>query len=93
MAFGKQPFLTSTELALPSVTAMLIWKEIGFSIIVLMAGLKGIPNEFKEAAVVDGPNRIQIFFNITIPLLKRVLMYVFSKPDHFPSRYLFRFIQ
>ena len=76
LGFEKQPFLTSTALALPSVTAMLIWKEIGFSIIVLMAGLKGIPNEYKEAAVVDGANRIQIFFHITIPLMKRVLMYV-----------------
>ncbi|MEZ4707098.1 MAG: sugar ABC transporter permease [Caldilineaceae bacterium] len=71
-----QTFLTNVNRALPSVTAMMIWKEVGFSMIILMAGLKGIPDIYREAAIVDGATPVQIFFRITLPLLKRVIMFV-----------------
>ena len=71
-----QRFLSDPNRALPAVTVMMIWKEIGFSMIILMAGLKGIPTTYKEAAVVDGAKPWQIFLHITLPLLKRVMMFV-----------------
>lgn len=71
-----QTFLTNVNRALPSVTAMMVWKEVGFSMIILMAGLKGIPDIYREAAIVDGATPIQIFFRITLPLLRRVIMFV-----------------
>ena len=71
-----QRFLSDPNRALPAVTIMMIWKEIGFSMIILMAGLKGIPTMYKEAAVVDGAKAWQIFLYITMPLLKRVMMFV-----------------
>ncbi|MCB0090106.1 MAG: sugar ABC transporter permease [Caldilineaceae bacterium] len=76
--FGIPPqtFLTNPNRALPAVTAMMIWKEVGFSMIILMAGLKGIPVIYREAAIVDGATPLQIFFRITLPLLKRVIMFV-----------------
>ena len=56
--------------------AMTIWKDVGFSMIILVAGLQGIPQEFYEAAVVDGANRWQLFWRITLPLLRRTLLFV-----------------
>jgi multiple sugar transport system permease protein len=78
VAFGvpKINFLSSVERALPAVSVMMIWKDIGFSFIILLAGLKGIPDMYYEAAIVDGANRWQLFWNVTLPLLRPVLMFV-----------------
>ena len=72
----RQLWLTSAKTALPSIMAMTIWKDVGFSMIILVAGLQGIPQEFYEAAVVDGANRWQLFWRITLPLLRRTLLFV-----------------
>ena len=55
---------------------MMIWKDLGFSFIILLAGLKAIPATYYEAALVDGANAWEAFRRITIPLLMPVLMFV-----------------
>jgi len=72
----KMAFMSNESRALPSLTVMMIWKDVGFSMIILMAGIKGIPNVYYEAAVVDGASRWQLFRNVTLPLLRPVLMFV-----------------
>jgi len=72
----RQAFLTSIQNALPTIIAISIWKNVGYTVIILIAGLKGIPDLYYEAATVDGANGWQKFINITIPLLKRQLMFV-----------------
>lgn len=74
--FQRVAFLSDTRRALPAITVMNIWKDVGFTMIILMAGLKGIPGVYYEAAVVDGANRWQMFWRITVPLLQRVLLFV-----------------
>jgi multiple sugar transport system permease protein len=69
-------FLSNPDLALPSIVVMMVWKEVGFSMIIFVAGLKGIPEMFYEAATMDGASPIQRFFNITLPLLKPVTLFV-----------------
>ncbi len=69
-------FLSNADLALVAIVIMMVWKEIGFSMIILMAGLKGIPEMFYEAARIDGASGWQQFWGITLPLLRRVLMFV-----------------
>jgi len=76
LGFKKIPFLSDARYALMAVSFMMIWKDIGFSFIIFVAGLKGIPEMYYEAAIVDGANRWQLFWNITVPLLKPVLMFV-----------------
>ena len=71
-----QAFLSNPKRALPALTAMMIWKDVGFSMIILMAGLKGIPAVYREAAVVDGAKPWQVLWHITLPLLRRVMMFV-----------------
>ena len=72
----RTSFLGSTTLALPSLIVMMVWKEIGFSTIIFVAGLKGIPDTFYEASSIDGASRIRQFLNITLPLLKPVTLFV-----------------
>ncbi|MEM7115176.1 MAG: sugar ABC transporter permease [Chloroflexota bacterium] len=72
----KIRFISHESRALPSLTFMMIWKDVGFSMIILMAGLKGIPGVYYEAATVDGATRWQQFWNVTLPLLRPVLMFV-----------------
>jgi ABC-type sugar transport system permease subunit len=72
----KMAFISDPRYALPAISVMMIWKDIGFSFIIFVAGLKGISETYYEAAIVDGANRWQRFTNITIPLLRPVLMFV-----------------
>ena len=76
LGFQKIAFLSDTGRALPAVAAMMIWKDIGFSFIIFVAGLKGIPEMYYEAGIVDGANRWQLFRHITLPLLRPIMMFV-----------------
>jgi multiple sugar transport system permease protein len=69
-------YLTSTQNALPSIIAISTWKDVGYSVIILAAGLKGVSSTFYEAALVDGANAWQRFRFITVPMLRRALMFV-----------------
>jgi ABC-type sugar transport system permease subunit len=77
-AFGipRTEFLTSQSRALPAVAFMMIWHDIGFSFIIFVAGLKGIPEMYYEAAIVDGANRWQLLRHVTLPLLRPIMMFV-----------------
>lgn len=62
----------------PMVVALIgAWMWFGNSFIVLMAGVQGIPKDYFEAAAIDGAGRWKVFFKITLPLLKPILLYVF----------------
>lgn len=63
-------------LALWAVIITYLWWDMGYNLIIFIAALQGIPREFKEAAVVDGANVWQIFWRVTLPLLKPTLMFV-----------------
>lgn len=69
-------WLQSSSTALASIALMSVWKHIGFNMVIFLAGLKGIPDELYEAAIVDGANRWQRFRNITLPLLKPTTFFV-----------------
>ena len=57
-----------------SVLFVVIWSRVGFYLILLMAGIERIPPYLYEAARIEGATELQIFFKITIPLLKEVLV-------------------
>jgi len=69
-------FLMNKKTALPTIVAISIWKNVGYSVIILVAGLQSVPTEFYEAAIVDGANSWQRFWHITIPMIQRQLMFV-----------------
>lgn len=53
------------------VTTMVIWKMAGFYMIILMSGLQSIPDDYQEAARIDGASRLQRFRWITMPLVRQ----------------------
>jgi ABC-type sugar transport system permease subunit len=69
-------FLSDEGRALPALAVMMVWKEVGFSTIIFVAGLKGIPTMFYDAAAIDGASRLRQFWNITLPLLQPVTLFV-----------------
>jgi multiple sugar transport system permease protein len=68
------PWLGTPELALPSVTAVNIWKGIPFFTITLLAGMKAIDVELYDAAAVDGASPWRKFLHITLPSLRYVII-------------------
>jgi multiple sugar transport system permease protein len=60
---------TSKSWSMISVILPSAWKDLGYVMLILLAGLQSIPPEYKEAAAIDGANKRQILFRITLPLL------------------------
>lgn len=67
---------TDPDWAMASVIIASAWKDLGFVMVILLAGLQSIPEEYYEAASVDGAGRWSRFRNITIPLLTPSLFFV-----------------
>jgi ABC-type sugar transport system permease subunit len=65
-----QPWLASAPLVLPAINVASSWVHVGFALVVFLAGLRGIPDEFVEAAIIDGANQWQVIRHILIPLLR-----------------------
>jgi multiple sugar transport system permease protein len=55
--------------ALPAVMLVGVWKRLGFTMVVYLAGLQAVPREIQEAAEVDGAGRIAVLRDVTLPLL------------------------
>ena len=70
------PWLTSPLLALPSVIVVDIWKSTGYYMIILLAGLLAVPNEYLEAAAIDGAGTMARIRHILLPLLRPQLTFV-----------------
>ncbi|HUX87191.1 MAG TPA: sugar ABC transporter permease [Chloroflexota bacterium] len=67
------PWLGDAGLALPAVTAVSIWKNVGFSMVILLAGLQSTPPDVLDAARVDGAGAVRTALNVTIPILRPVI--------------------
>ena len=70
-----QPFLGSPSQALASVAALVVWQQLGFQIVLFLAGLEGIPRTYLEAASLDGANSWQKFRHVTLPLLNPTIVF------------------
>jgi len=75
---GMEPriWLGDPALALPSLALVGIWKNVGYYMIIFLAGLQTVPEELYEAARIDGARKVPIFFRITLPLLKPIVVTV-----------------
>src|SRR5690606_36059587 len=67
-------WITNPNFALGTLILLSVW-QFGSSMIIFLAGLKQIPEEYYDAASVDGANKYQKFFAITIPLLSPVILF------------------
>jgi multiple sugar transport system permease protein len=76
MGFEPQRFLTSPDQALASLILIVSWIGVGYWMTFLLAGLQEIPKTLYEAARIDGANRWQQFWYVTLPQLRRTLTFV-----------------
>jgi multiple sugar transport system permease protein len=67
---------TSTTWAMPTVIIASAWKDLGYVMLLLLAGLQSIPPEYQEAAAIDGASKTQILRLITLPLLTPATFFV-----------------
>jgi multiple sugar transport system permease protein len=70
------PFLAQTSTAWWSVIAIIVWRELPFVVVVMMAGLQSIPKEQYEAAAIDSAGRWKSFLHITLPNMRPVIVVV-----------------
>ncbi|ONI46947.1 ABC transporter permease [Candidatus Epulonipiscium fishelsonii] len=71
-----QPFLLSEDQAMNSIIIMSIWQAAGYQMMIFLAGLQDIAQDFYEAASIDGASKFQQFKYITVPNLKNVINFV-----------------
>lgn len=71
------PWLYDTTLAMPAITFMNVWKDLGYAMIIYLAALQGIPSHLYEAAAVDGASGRASFLRITLPLLGPATFFIF----------------
>jgi multiple sugar transport system permease protein len=77
-SLGLNPvnWLGDPVLAMPAVILMSIWRSAGFNTVLFLAGLQGVPQEYYEAAEIDGANRWDRFRHITLPLVSPTTFFV-----------------
>jgi multiple sugar transport system permease protein len=72
----RQAFLSNPSQALYVIIIIAIYQYLGYYIVIYLAGLQGIPQDYYDAASVDGASRWQAFWKITLPLLRPVTLFV-----------------
>ncbi|GGK95328.1 ABC transporter permease [Sphaerisporangium melleum] len=69
-------WVASTDWAMPAVIVTSVWRDMGYYMVLFLAGLQTIPKEYYEAARVDGANTWQRFWKITLPCLRPTTFFV-----------------
>jgi ABC-type sugar transport system permease subunit len=69
-------WLADPNLAMPAIIAMAAWRNLGFAMVVFLAGLQTIPRSLYEAAAIDGAGRWASFRSVTLPLLKPTILFI-----------------
>lgn len=67
-------WLSNPKLAMFSVVLVNLWRGFPFVMLILLAGLQAIPRHLYEAAAIDGASKVQTFFHITIPGLRKMIV-------------------
>ena len=76
--FGLGPvnWIDDPKVALISIAIIGIWSTVGYSMVLLIAGLQEIPKDYYEASSIDGATPVRQFFNVTLPLVSPTLFFV-----------------
>ncbi len=73
---GPYHWLQNTKLVFPAIMLLSIWQGVGFQMVIYLAGLQEIPDPLYEAADMDGANKLQQFFYVTLPQLRNTTIFV-----------------
>ena len=69
-------WLANPTLAMPSIIAMAVWRNVGFAMVVFIAGMQAIPAVLSEAAALDGAGRWKAFRYVTLPMLRPTILFM-----------------
>lgn len=76
LGFDTVHFLTSTELAMPAIIFLSLWRNLGYFMIILLAGMQAIPEELIEAAHLDGAGSLKRMWHVVVPQMRNTLFFV-----------------
>ncbi|MCI9887807.1 sugar ABC transporter permease [Micrococcales bacterium 31B] len=76
VGLDRIPFLFDENWTIPAIAFINTWRNVGYTALLIFAGLQTIPNDVYEAAKVDGASERRLFFSITMPLLRPILALV-----------------
>ena len=77
LGLPAQRWLLDPRLALPAVMVMAVWKNLGYTMMIYLAALQGIPGHLYESAELDGANAWDKLWAITLPLIKPATFFIF----------------
>ncbi len=75
LEFTAVQWLVVSSTIKPAITILIVWHEVGWYMVIYMAGLQSIPQDLYDAASVDGAGAWGSFWNITIPMLQNVILF------------------
>ena len=75
LGFSRVGWLTNPKIALLAVIGMHVWKNLGFFVIIFLVGLKNVPADVKEAALIDGASEWKKILRVELPLLKPIILF------------------
>ncbi|MDH6207079.1 carbohydrate ABC transporter permease [Aurantimicrobium minutum] len=76
LGMQRMGFFGNENLAMPTIALVNVWRHVGYTALLIFAGLVAIPRDVYEAAEVDGAGEWRIFRSVTLPLLRPVLAFV-----------------
>ena len=76
LGLPKINFLTDVRTALPSIAGINIWRHMGYTALLVFAGLQSVPKEIEEAAIIDGCGSFRKFFFVVLPYIRPVMLFV-----------------
>lgn len=76
VGIDPQPWLSSPDTALRSLVLLNVWQQVGYFTVLMVAGLTQIPDVVYEAAALDGASGPRLLWRITLPLLRRTMLFV-----------------
>jgi multiple sugar transport system permease protein len=76
LGLGTVDWLGDPRTALAAIIIVTVWTQVGYQMLVFLAGLQGIPASYLDAATVDGASAWQRFRHVTLPLLRPVILFV-----------------
>jgi len=76
LGMDRIPFLSDSAWVIPTIAAINVWRHVGYTALLIFAGLQTIPQTVYEAGRIDGASEIRMFRSITVPLLRPILSLV-----------------
>ncbi len=75
LGFSKFPFLSSPETSMISLVLVMVWKSVGYYVLLVLAALQTVPRSIYEAAELDNTSKARTFFKITLPMISPTILF------------------